>query len=176
MHIDNNKMRWIRHSERIQEMLQTAIQIQSFRILAYRGPLQVCLGFRSCIGREASFQRTESVIEQVRFWKLSWQAGYPRYYECGNRASQDRECLYECCQSEKAGQNWWLRFQKRCCPDSSRILYLPSSWSCPVGRNGLRHLKITDSFANICRDSMNNSCGPHNSELGCRSIHNDKCY
>jgi hypothetical protein len=34
----------------------------------------------------------------------------------------------------------------------------------------------TDSFANICRDSMNNSCGPHNSELDCRSIHNDKCY
>ena len=45
-----------------------------------------------------------------------------------------------------------------------------------IGRNGLRNLKICDSYANICRDSMNNSCCPHNSKLDYRNIHNDKCY
>ncbi len=51
-------------------MLQTAFQIHSFSILASLGPLQACLGFRSCADREASFQRTESEIGQNRFCKL----------------------------------------------------------------------------------------------------------
>lgn len=51
-------------------MRQTAVQIHFFSIFAYRGPLQACLGFRSCAGRDVSFQRTESEIGQIRFWKL----------------------------------------------------------------------------------------------------------
>ena len=38
------------------------------------------------------------------------------------------------------------------------------------------YLKISDSYANICRDSINDSCGPHNSKLDYNSINNVKCY